>query len=260
MSISKNIDISIYSVNRNNYEEMYKNSDMSIGKRVREARLEANLTQKALAIKSGIKQPTISSLESGESQSSGSLAQMAAALGVNALWLETGKGPKHPDQTDDASAIKGAKRIEAISDDDVPPGAVRIRRVTLRLSAGIAGFAIDTVEEEDNPIFFREKWLESRGYIREKLIALPIKGQSMEPGLYDGDTVVINTADTRPVDGEVYAVNYEGEAVVKRLVREIGFWWLVSDNPDQRRYSKKRCEGDACIIIGRVIHKQSERI
>lgn len=260
MSIRNNIGTPINFVNRKSDDFLPDNIGMSIGKRVLEARKEAGLTQKQLALKAGIRQPTLSELESGDSKTTGSLAQMAAALGVNALWLETGKGPKRPDDAQDASSIKGARRIESVSDEDVPYGAVRIRRVTLRLSAGIAGFAIDTVEEEDNPIFFREKWLESRGYVREKLIALPVKGQSMEPGLYDGDTVVINTADTRPVDGEVYAVNYEGEAVIKRLVREIGFWWLVSDNPDQRRYSRKRCEGDACLIIGRVIHKQSERI
>jgi phage repressor protein C with HTH and peptisase S24 domain len=71
---------------------------------------------------------------------------------------------------------------------------------------------------------------------------------------------VINTADITPADGEVFAVNYEGEAVVKRMVRDAGEWWLSSDNPDQRRYSRKLCAGDACIIIGRIVHKQSERI
>lgn len=152
------------------------------------------------------------------------------------------------------------RKVEAVADGQEIPGVVRIRRVKLHLSAGICGFAADVIEEDDNPIFFREDWLEKRGYRRESLIAIPVRGQSMEPNLYEGDTVVINTAESALNDGEVYAVNYEGEAVIKRLVREIGFWWLVSDNPDQRRYPKKQCEGDGCLIIGKVVHRQTERI
>jgi phage repressor protein C with HTH and peptisase S24 domain len=82
----------------------------------------------------------------------------------------------------------------------------------------------------------------------------------MEPGLYDGDTVVINTADTKPADGEAFAINYEGELLIKRLVRDNGLWWLSSDNSDQRKFPRKQCAGDLCLIIGKIVHKQSERI
>jgi phage repressor protein C with HTH and peptisase S24 domain len=71
---------------------------------------------------------------------------------------------------------------------------------------------------------------------------------------------VVNTADTRPVDGAVFAVNYEGEAVVKRLSRDAGSWWLASDNADQRRHHRKICRGDACILVGRIVRKESDRI
>ena len=60
-------------------------------------------------------------------------------------------------------------------------------------------------------------------------------------------------------DGDVYAVNFEGELVIKRLVRDEGQWWLCSDNPDQRRYPKKRCD-ERVGLLGRIVHKQSERI
>lgn len=158
------------------------------------------------------------------------------------------------------SALGAARPVIALHDEDDLPGLVRIKKVRLRLSAGIAGYAADPIDEDESPISFRAAWMARRGYNPDKLVAIEIRGQSMEPGLYDGDTVVINTADTLLRDGEVYAVNYEGEAVVKRLVREMGSWWLVSDSPDQRRFPRKQCAGDMCLIIGRVIHKQSERI
>ena len=71
--------------------------------------------------------------------------------------------------------------------------------------------------------------------------------------------MIVNTAQTQPKDGVVFAVNYEGEMVIKRLIRDDGQWWLSSDNPDQRRYPRKVCH-EGVKLIGEVVHKQSERI
>ncbi|WP_176442611.1 S24 family peptidase [Noviherbaspirillum humi] len=158
-----------------------------------------------------------------------------------------------------SASISKAQRIHALEDGEEHPDAILIRRVKLTVSAGIVGFSFDLVEEDDNPIFFRRQWFLKRGYDPEKLLAIRVKGESMEPRLYEGDTVVVNTADTKPKDGEIFVINYEGEAVVKRLVRELGAWWLVSDNQDQRKYPRKRCEDDGCLIIGRMVLSQTER-
>lgn len=72
--------------------------------------------------------------------------------------------------------------------------------------------------------------------------------------------MVVNTADTAKMDGAVYAFNYEGEAVIKRLTRDAGQWWLTSDNPDQRKYHRKLCKGADCIIVGRVVRRESDRL
>lgn len=158
------------------------------------------------------------------------------------------------------SDVLGSSPVMAIDDSEENPLLSKIRKVRLRLSAGIIGFSTDPEEEDSNPIYFRKDWLATRGYKPENLIAIRVKGESMEPNLHEDDTVVINTADASPKDGEVFAVNYEGEDVVKRLVRDAGTWWLSSDNDNQRRFPRKECSGDMCLIIGRVIHKQSERI
>lgn len=143
---------------------------------------------------------------------------------------------------------------------DAHPELTRIRSVKLKLRGGIAGYAVEPDDSEGLPIFFRADWMAQRGFKPYELLAIKVKGHSMEPSLHEGDMVVINTADVEPRDGEVFSVNYEGEAVVKRLVRDGGEWWLVSDNPDQRRYPRKKwLDGDS-FIVGRVVHKQSERI
>lgn len=163
--------------------------------------------------------------------------------------------------------VSRGERVASTTRDRMPtsvplnnnPEYPAIPRVHFKLAAGVSGFAVEFIEQDAAPIVFRRDWYESRGLDPHLLFAINVAGQSMEPTLWDGDTVVVNTGERRPIDGRVYAVNYEGELVIKRLLRDEGAWWLVSDNPDQRRFQKKRCHDDT-HIIGRVVHKQSESI
>lgn len=82
----------------------------------------------------------------------------------------------------------------------------------------------------------------------------------MAPNLYAGDLVIINTADMAMEDGVVFAVNYEGQAVVKRLTRDRGDWWLTSDNQAQQRHRRKSCRKGEYIIIGRLVRRETDRI
>lgn len=47
--------------------------------------------------------------------------------------------------------------------------------------------------------------------------------------------------------------------LAKRLIRDAGAWWLVSDSPDQRRYPRREA-GPVVEVIGRVVYRQSERL
>jgi phage repressor protein C with HTH and peptisase S24 domain len=140
------------------------------------------------------------------------------------------------------------------------PDYPSIRRVTFKLSAGTSGFGVDYDSKDSAaPIVFAKSWYEGRSLDPAKLFAVKVANGSMESGLYDGDTVVVNTAQTAPKDGHVFAANFEGQLVIKRLQRDAGEWWLSSDNPDQRRYPRKICD-ENCFLIGEIVHKQSERI
>ena len=202
-----------------------------------------------------VKPPSVSDWLNGRTKNlEGSHLYLAAKfLKCEPLWLATGKGIPFEGRTHHTQ-IKEPVELEN------NPSYQAIRRVRLNLQAGITGFSIDPLEDDGRPIFFSADWLRSRDYKPEALIALKVAGESMEPGLYAGDMVVINTFDITPVDGQVFAINYEGESVIKRMVRNAGAWWLHSDNPDQRRFPTKECSGDGCIVIGKVIYKQSENI
>lgn len=208
--------------------------------RLRWARKRARLTQDQVCALVGMTQGAYSLLEKRGSASE-KTSTLAKVLRVDAVWLETGAGTPE------------------IASDPQEDDFVEVKRVDLKLSAGVSGFTVDYLGDEGEPIMFRNSWLKARGLKAGKLYATKVKGPSMENGLHDGDTVVINTGDTVPVDGEVYAINYEGEPIIKRLTRDNGSWWLDSDNPDKVRFPRKHC-GNTALIVGRIVHKQSERI
>ena len=157
--------------------------------------------------------------------------------------------------TPGVAVASGKSAVVIVGNPDYPA----IRRVRFKLSAGASGFAVDYLDDDDLPIVFRREWFTANGYRPDKLFAVRVANGSMQPGLWEGDTVVVNTADTTPKDGEVFAANFEGELVVKRLMRDESRWWLKSDNPDQTRYPRKACTDDV-HLIGRIVHKQSEHI
>ena len=242
-----NISTLIGRVNSYLLEKTNKVLVMSIGQRIRQLRKKRGLSQPALANRAGVSQGTISQLETNPTQQSKHLVAIARALDVSVDWLEKGTGP-----------IERPKKTAIVPDES--DQFIAIRKVVFRISAGVAGFAVDFLDDgEGAPLFFQKTWFEARGYSPDDLYAIKVRGASMEPSLNDGDTVVVNAEAKDPVDGEVFAANYDGELVIKRLVRDAGDWWLCSDSRDDRRYPRKRCDENT-FIIGRIVHKQSERI
>ena len=216
------------------------------GKRLKQARAYADLTQKQLAKKADTPLSTLASAES-EGLGSSETSKWADACGVSASWLTTGKGEMK---------ISKTQEIDFENNIDFPS----IKKVNLKVSAGITGFGVEPCTEDDTLIVFRADWYQSRRLKPDNLLALKVSGASMEPNLYDGDVVVMNRADTDLKDGEVFVFNLDGEVVIKRAVRDGGQWWLDSDNQDKTRFTRKACPEGVCIPLGRVIHRQTERI
>jgi phage repressor protein C with HTH and peptisase S24 domain len=216
--------------------------------------------RKSLADASGWSEARISQILSptyrdGRAFSEKIARKLEEDLSLQRLYFDLGAVSASLPETPPASEYM---RVQPINEDS--PGIVAIRKVTLRLSAGIMGFVADPDPDTAQSFNLDEDWITRNRYNADELLAIEVTGESMEPRLYRGDLVVVNTGDTRPVDGQVFAVNYEGEAVVKRLSRDMGKWWLTSDNPDQQRFPRKVCEGNNCLIIGKVVLKKSENI
>ncbi len=211
----------------------------------------------ALAKKADISSAYISQIKTRQKQSStGTERTMGDAV---ARKIEEAIGEIQGWMDTDHAGPLPRSYTPVIEHDPDDPDFVEIKKVKLKLSAGITGFVSIPDYDDGRPITFRREWLTKKGYSAEHLIAVSVKGESMEPTMSDGDTVVINTLDTTPRDGETYAINYDGEDIIKRMVRDYGRWFLVSDNPDQKRYHRQECSQGTCVVIGRVVLLQRER-
>lgn len=109
-------------------------------------------------------------------------------------------------------------------------------------------------------IAFRHNWLAQRKYKSQYLLAILMNDEGMRQTLDVGDLIVVNTESLVPIDSGVFAVNYEGELRVRRLVRDAGHWWLYCDNPDTQRYPRKRFVEKRCYLIGQIVNRQSDKI
>ena len=84
----------------------------------------------------------------------------------------------------------------------------------------------------------------------ENMCASYVRGDSMEPTLFDNDIILYDKFGYDGTDG-IYAINYRGCAFVKRLQRDKDCVHIISDNP---KY-KEMTEGDESqdfSVIGKV--------
>lgn len=151
-------------------------------------------------------------------------------------------------QNAQAAGVAGIRRVIAMDEPSEP--TTPIKRVNLSLQAGIMGFETAPLYDEGTILSVPTRWVEENDFVPHCLLAINVKGDSMTPLLYEKDIVIVNIADTKRVNGGVFAINYNGEAVIKRLRYENREWYLDSENPMHKPHS---CRNGECIIVGRVV-------
>jgi phage repressor protein C with HTH and peptisase S24 domain len=236
---------------------------MTIASRLDEAMQEAGFpSQSALARASGVPQPTINRILKSagvRGPETATVAALAAACNVSFNWLNEGIGVKARGN-DGVSTPANFPHQKVVIAEQGDPNYYFIKKVKLQLRAGVTGFQTVPDIYDGDTVSLAKNWADRKGYNPKALIAITVVGESMEPNLYAGDVVIVNTSDTEKKDGAVYAFNYDGEAVIKRLVKERGEWWLFSDNADQTRHRPKGCASVDCGIIGRVVKRETDHI
>jgi phage repressor protein C with HTH and peptisase S24 domain len=261
---------------------MFNVQPMGIGKTIKEARLARGWTLEVLEEKSGVAAGTIHAIEARDSSRSQYFPQLAKALGVSVEQLQAGPlaavlpeavynsvTGRMPDDAFDMPAFSRGKVGEPRTaygmepilawehPDDLPEGEfVFIPRLDVHLSAGGGREQVEIELVKDNPQAFRSEWIRLMRLKPNKLAAMRASGDSMEPAIHDGDSLLVDTSQTDVTDGKVFAIWYDGGERVKRLFRLPGGGLrIVSDNPRFAPIELGAEYAGHVRVIGRVVHR-----
>lgn len=128
---------------------------------------------------------------------------------------------------------------------------IPIRAVKLRLQAGVSGFVAEPDLEIDHGYFPVPKDVIDQLMLNPAdLIVTTVRGRSMEPMMFEDDKVLIDTSRRLPKNNECFAVNWNGEAIVKCLIKKSEGWCLYSFN---REFPTIDVRSGQCSIIGMVV-------
>lgn len=217
----------------------------SIGKKIRDARKNAGMTQVELAKATNLSRSYIGDIEKDRYNPSVSTLQaIAKATNVPVETLLGGAAPAPP---------APQKSIEA-------PPAQKVTRYTYRIP--VVGRVA-----AGQPILAQEEIIDYE-YIDERLhkggdqyFGLVVKGASMEPTIHDGDTIIVRVQESVE-SGQIAVVLVDGEdATVKEVKETDTGLTLIGHNVAvyaPHFYSREEVEKLPVRIIGRVVQSISK--
>lgn len=218
--------------------------------RIAAAIRQAGMTKSAVAQAVGVSPAAVTQWINGGTKDikNENLFALATITGVSARWLATGEGDMHaPNGIPEGATVHAYRSQDELSEEDY----VFVDRFDVKLSAG-DGNMVWTVREKD-PLTFRHGWFKKKGLVPDNCKALYVRGRSMEPKLEDWDTVLIDTADTDLIDGDIYAVIYKNHFYIKTLERTGDGIRLKSENPEFKSIEVTEEELGALQILGRKV-------
>ena len=225
-----------------------------IGERLRLARSFLGVTQRQLAARTGTTREAVSMVERGVSRiSTDRLAAAARMLDVSTDYLNglTDDPRSAAELLRALQAATGGRSLEdpgaraAAGDDGDYIGVSELA------SAAGDGAAVEH-ERVTGRIKFRGTWLARHGLVARNCRVIQVSGESMEPTLVDGCSILVNHASRRRRLGHIFVVRTDDGLIVKRAGRDAsGIWLLVSDNPDKKVWPSRPWPPDA-VVVGEV--------
>jgi SOS-response transcriptional repressor LexA len=224
-----------------------------LGARVGALRKQRGLTFQALSRETGSAPGFLHDIETGKKMPGGEIVlALARALGVSTDYLLTGKEPTarlEPSELPQP-VVFFASAVE-------PPPADLVQRrdfiaVPLVDGAVAAGSARVVSEQVEDWAWIHQSQL---GH-RHNLVAVRVRGDSMDPVLPDGSMVVVDREDRDVVDGAPYVVRVddEGACTVKYLEADGEELVLIPENHRAHREQRVRRDPDGPdIVVGRVV-------
>ena len=192
---------------------------MTIGEKIKQARLAKGYTQEELGNLVGVKKAAINKYESGIVQNlkRGMIAKLADALDIDPVSL--------------------IGFDDQLPKDIVPISQLQRHRIPV-LGSMAAG---EPVYDPEFPDVVVDGPLDAD-------FALRVHGDSMQPGYLDGDLVFLRSVPDVPHNGSVCAVSVDNEAALKHVFRYADHVLLTSDNQQYEPMQYSFAEHDIRIL------------
>ena len=196
------------------------------------------------AREAGLPDNAIRYLLEGREPRLGRLVEICEALDLELYVQRTGAS------VEDGSDLAGSRlqRLESSArtlnrvvmeagGDPIPetlqPVATGFRSVTVVDLASAAGDgAVEATEMASGVVWFRQDWLSAHGLDAAQCALIRVRGESMEPTLPDGCSVLVNRASRARQAGRIFVLRTEDGIVVKQLAVTGQTWLLVSSHPE----------------------------
>ena len=202
-------------------------------------------SKSGLAKAADVRPSTVTSWFNGETQVVGAESAIKAAkyLGVSTNWLVSGNGEM-------------LSRSVFVVDEDIDlddKDFVLIPQYQVLASAG-NGCPLYFEELTDAvKVPYKRQWFQERHLNPEDCKRFSVHGTSMEPYIWDGDTILVDCAPQRIISGKIYAFMLGDEMRVKRLYPLLnGSLMVKSFNPEVPDETLAPCDLDTFALIGRV--------
>jgi phage repressor protein C with HTH and peptisase S24 domain len=127
---------------------------------------------------------------------------------------------------------------------------VEVPVVTARLGAGGGSHMVEA--DVQGHIAFRSSWLHQKGRPRD-MVLMQVIGDSMEPGIREGDYVLIDQSRQEIHTGGVYALGLEDAIMIKQLDKRPHELIIISANTKYSPITLRGDELETVRIIGRVL-------
>lgn len=222
-------------------------------------------TQMGLAKVLGVNRSAITQAKIRDAVPEKWILALARKCSLSPDWLEYGTGPHRmtlesgyadPVRNSSANPMPGNRSGSAVIRGDTSSlfeedvEIVYIPKAAARLCAGGGSFEVEATPVSAYP--FPRWWLAKMGSPTD-MIFMDVVGDSMEPGINDGDTVLVDQSHTRIDNQGIFAVGVEDAIYLKRIKLIQSGIILLSDNTE---YAPMELYGDELEnfrVIGKVV-------
>ena len=225
-------------------------------------------TQTGLADALGLNRSAVTQAKRRDAVPQKWILALARRYALSPDWLEYGSGEPHSearqkaDQTRQpagrvtpAHGIAASAKLHVFTRPRPLPAAseqelVYVPKAQARLCAGGGSFEVGALPVSEHPC--PRQWLAKMGS-PSSMVFMDVVGDSMEPGILDGDMVLVDQSNTQITPQAVLAVGLEEAIYLKRVEKRNGGILLHSDNNAYSAMELYGDELDSFRIIGKVV-------